>query len=147
MTNDKKMEQAGQILIESVVAVTMILIGLLGVLNLVLNSLRLNRDVSGRLVATYLAAEGIEVVKNIIDTNVIHLRASPPDPLVLSWNDALAEGSYEVQWDTGNPVVSLPAPDRLDLGDTEQFLCFNDVTKLYEYAACPPDRVTPFTLV
>lgn len=83
----------GQVLIESVVALTLILVGLLGVLQLVLNSLRLNRDVSSRLVATYLAAEGVEVVKNIGDS-AITARVDE------AWNSRLIPGQWVVAYDS-----------------------------------------------
>ena len=59
----------GYVLVESVVAMTIVVVGLLGIFSLLSQSLSLNRVVGDRYVGTYLAAEGIEVVKNIIDNN------------------------------------------------------------------------------
>lgn len=61
----------GQVLIESLVSITVVTVGLLAVLGLLSRSLAFQRDLGQRLIATYLAAEGIEVVKNIIDTEGI----------------------------------------------------------------------------
>lgn len=61
---------SGQLLIEALVSISIILVGLVGILNLLANSMRLNRIVSDQYTATYLASEGIEVIRNIVDTNI-----------------------------------------------------------------------------
>lgn len=60
----------GQTIIEAMVAISIALTGLLGILTLVSASLAFTNDASQKFVASYLAAEGIEIVKNIIDTNI-----------------------------------------------------------------------------
>lgn len=67
-----KFNSRGQLLIESLVAITVIAIAILGIFTLSSRSISLNRVVSDQYTATYLAAEGIEVIKNIIDTNVVY---------------------------------------------------------------------------
>ena len=61
----------GQLLIESLVAITVIMVAILGIFTLSSRSVSLNRVVSDQYTGTYLAAEGIEVVKNIVDSNVV----------------------------------------------------------------------------
>lgn len=82
----------GALMVESIVAVSLIVVGLLGVFALLIKSSRMNKDVYNRFVASYLAAEGIEVIKNIIDTDV----ATPG----VQWNKTIETGSYEVQYDS-----------------------------------------------
>ena len=60
----------GQILVETMVALAMVVIGLLGFLSLLSYSIGLNKVVADQYVASYLASEGIEIIKNIIDTDV-----------------------------------------------------------------------------
>jgi len=73
------------------VALTAITVGLLGIFFLLSSSMGLNRLVSERHIATYLAAEGIELVKNLIDANVIQK---------LPWNSGLGtDGDYEMDYD------------------------------------------------
>jgi len=60
----------GQLLVEAMVAISIIVSGLLGVMILLSSSLGLNKVVSEQYIAIYLASEGIEVVRNIVDTNV-----------------------------------------------------------------------------
>jgi len=126
-------ESRGQMLIEAIVAITVLSIGLLGVVSLLSNSLGLNRVISENYTATYLAAEGIEVVKNAIDHNAI-LRAQDP---AVPWNQNLSPGAYEVEYGSRAP---FPA-------DQNRFLCFDGETKFYSYGACggPGAAQTKFT--
>lgn len=112
----------GQMLIEAIVAITVLSVGLLGIVSLLSNSLGLNRVISEQYTATYLAAEGIEVVKNAIDHDTI-LRAGGSS---VAWNQNLSPGAYEVEYGSAAPFA--PNQDR--------FLCFDDQIKLYSYSAC-----------
>lgn len=88
----------GSLMIEAMVAVTLVLIGLLGIFGLIARSLGMNKDVHDRFVATYLAAEGVEVVKNIIDTDVAAAQEGASGKF---WNSTIQAGSsYAVQYDT-----------------------------------------------
>lgn len=79
----------GYILVESLIAITIVVVGLLGIFSLLSRSLSLNRVVADRFVAAYLAAEGIELAKNIIDNNIL---AGRP------WNAGLSSGEYEADF-------------------------------------------------
>ncbi len=104
----------GYILIEAIIAITIAVVGLLGIFSLLSRSLSLNRVVADRFVASYLAAEGIEIVKNLVDNNIL---AGRP------WNVGLASGAYEVDYtDTGLLPVS------------QRFIHFNQNTGAYGYA-------------
>lgn len=81
----------GQLLIESGIAISILIIGLLGILGLLSRSLSLNNVVSSRYIASNLAAEGIEVAKNLIDANVIQYNP---------WNAGFSTGSYELAYDS-----------------------------------------------
>jgi len=76
-------------MVESMVAITVLIVGLFGIMNLVSRSLSLNRVVSDQTVAANLAMEGIELVKNKIDSNVIQVRP---------WNFGINEGEYEMDF-------------------------------------------------
>lgn len=71
------------------IAITIIVVGLVAVFTLLSESQSLNRVVADRYVGTYLAAEGLELVKNFIDTNYIGQ---------FPWNDGLAAGSYLIDY-------------------------------------------------
>jgi hypothetical protein len=83
----------GELIIEAIIAISIIVVGLLSVVTLLSSSQSLNRVLSDRYIATYLASEGIEVVKNIIDTNYI---------LGEAWNEGLVAGD--------NYITSFNAP-------------------------------------
>ncbi len=93
--------RSGQTIIEALVAITVAVVGLLGVVMLVGRSLVVNNDTRAKFAATYLAAEGIEVVKNIIDTN--YATKKP-------WNQGINTGSYKVSWDSSSLAFSASAP-------------------------------------
>lgn len=85
----------GQILIEAVVAITLITVGLVAIYTFISRSFSLNRVVADQYIGTYLAAEGIEVAKNLIDAG-----ASP------------ASGDYELNYKSSNfsPVTVELSP-------------------------------------
>jgi len=112
----------GQAIVESIIALSVLTIGFLSLIGLMSNAIGLSRVNAEYYIATYLAAEGIEVVKNIIDTNVMSNRA---------WNDRLVQGSYEVEYNS----LSL-------LLNQNRFLNFDPNTKIYSYSTT--GQITPF---
>jgi hypothetical protein len=105
----------GQAIVESIAALAVLTIGFLSLVVLMSNAIGLSRVNSEHYIATYLAAEGIEVVKNIIDTNVISGRP---------WNNGLAiNGTYEVEYNSS----SL-------LSNQNRFLRFDSNSKTYNYS-------------
>lgn len=77
----------GNILIESIVSISLILIGLLGIFSLISSSLRQNKTSYLKTSAAYLAAEGIEVTRSIIDTDVV------ADGI--AWNETIGGTDFE----------------------------------------------------
>ena len=108
----------GYILIEAIIAITIAVVGLLGIFSLLSRSLSLNRVVADRFVASYLAAEGIEIVKNLIDNNIL---AGRP------WNAGIPNGTYEADYtDTGLRP------------DSSRFININSETGAYGYSELVP---------
>ena len=62
----------GQTLVEALVALSILTVGFVGIVTLLTKSFQLNRTTSNDTQATYLAAEGIEVAKNIVDYDVYY---------------------------------------------------------------------------
>jgi len=128
MTNDRH----GSFLVEAMVAISLVMVGLLGIINLVAQSLRVNTDIVNRFVAANLAAEGIEVVKDIENAATM----ANPDGTVSKWSDiwtnvnVIPFGSYEVQYDTAvsNNLISAPS-------DVTQarVLCLRNSTTYHNY--------------
>jgi len=106
---------SGFTLLETIVAVGLIVVGLVSALALITTSLFYVSNIQDRLAAANLAAEGIEVVRNIRDNNWLQNKA---------WNNGLANGDYQVAYDsmllssyTGSPLL------------------FDSGTGLYSYAS------------
>jgi len=103
----------GQLLIEAGIAISILVIGLLGIFGLLSRSLSLNNVVSSQYIASNLASEGIEVVKNLIDANIVQFKP---------WNQGINTGSYEVVFDS---LALNPNQDR--------FLKFDSSDNTYNY--------------
>lgn len=82
----------GYLLIEAMVAIAVLTTGVLGIFALMSQSIKLTRVVNDQYIATYLAAEGIEIAKNLLDANI------PPVGDGLAWNAGGfdASGCYEM---------------------------------------------------
>src|SRR6185369_4698812 len=80
--------RSGQSLIEAIIAITLLTIGFLGIARLLSQSLFFTKVVSDQTTATYLAAEGIEIVKNLIDHDVYMQLHNPP--LGPGWGNCFA---------------------------------------------------------
>lgn len=113
----------GQALVELMVAVSVLVVGFLSITSLLSRSLALNRVIAENYTATYLASEGIEVVKNLIDANIVQK---------LPWNNSFANGDYELDY-------------RTILGNLQQSqgrkLSFDPTSHRYSYGVGGP---TPF---
>lgn len=118
----KEMRQKGSTLIEVMVALSILVVSVFSIFSLVNRSISLNRVVTDQYVAGFLAAEGVEIVKNIIDTNLSapHCRA---------WNYGLTRQKNEAVF---NSAVLLPASGNP--------LRFNPSTGLYTYSDGEPTR-------
>ncbi len=82
----------GFTLLETIVAVGLIVVGLIAALALITNSLFYVSNIQDRLAAANLMAEGIEVTKNIRDNNWLQNKV---------WNDGfLADGDYQVAYNS-----------------------------------------------
>ena len=120
--------RSGQALVEVMVAVAILTVGFLGIATLLSRALALNRMVADNYVGTYLAAEGIEIAKNIIDGNILQ-GPNPP------WNAGNGVDDFGHAGDAGGCQV-----DYADTGmnqDCSTPLSFDPQTKLYSYRSAP----------
>lgn len=83
----------GQIIIEVMVALAVVTISFTGFFSLLRMAISMSSYVANNYKATYLAAEGIEITKNILDRNFVERDTR-------AFNEGLASGSYEVAYDT-----------------------------------------------
>lgn len=115
----------GQLLIEAMIAIAVVVVGMLGILAFLLQSLSLNRVVSDQFTGAYLASEGIELTKNILDSNLIAPHAGP-------WNVGFNSGDYEIDYQDTSLVGNTA---------TGRNLLYDSGTHLYGYKSGNP---TPF---
>jgi len=101
--------QNGQSLIELIVALTIIVVSLLGMFVLVSRALGLNKLAAEQYTATYLAAEGIEIARNFFDKSyLVAQKSNPGSKNFYGWVDPggpgmgtwfMEQGIYEVEYD------------------------------------------------
>ena len=105
---------AGFTLLETIVAIGVIMVGLIAVLVLINSSLSYISIIKDRLIAAYLNSEGLEVARNIRDNNWLQN---------LAWNNGLADGDYNITYSS----LSLNS-----YADTE--LLIDATSGLYNYS-------------
>ena len=101
--------KSGFTLMEAIVAIFVITTGIVGVLSLVTQTISSATISKDKLIAAYLAQEGIEIVRNIRDTNWLQ---------GLSWDNGLGAGEYEVDY---NAVLTF-CPSICDYDHNLRFL-------------------------
>ncbi|MFA4871806.1 MAG: hypothetical protein WC610_01980 [Patescibacteria group bacterium] len=89
----------GQGLLELIIAIGVITVGMFAVWTLFLSNFSGEKEASARIVASNLAREGIEIVKNIRDTNWLRAEVNdktcvPATNEICKWNDGLSDGNY-----------------------------------------------------
>jgi type II secretory pathway pseudopilin PulG len=77
-------------LIETLVAISILTTGILAISSLISYLISVSSISKQRLVAAYLAQEGIEIVRNLRDTNLISLR---------NWDYGLDNGEWQADYD------------------------------------------------
>ena len=98
-------------MIEMLVAVSIISVSLMGILALVARSLAFNRLTTEQYVATYLAAEGIELTKNFFDHS--YLSSAPGTGGFYGWTGVSSiapAGPYGIFFLDSNDAVMTPVP-------------------------------------
>lgn len=118
-------------MLESMIAITIATTGILGLLTLLSQALSLNRVITDQYVGSYLAAEGIEIIKNLIDNNT---NRSVP----LQWNDGFADNKcYEIDYVTFNiaeaSAVTCPTEETPFKDFGQRALRFNSLDGIYSY--------------
>jgi prepilin-type N-terminal cleavage/methylation domain-containing protein len=115
-----KRKQRGFTIMEMLAAIFVISVGAMGVFNLVSQALSYINITSSRLVAIYLAQEGMEIARNIRDNNFLQINAGLiPDPED-QWTNNLSGCEAGCEADYTDPsliqIVGSPRPLRIDGG-------------------------------
>lgn len=110
MMKDKLVRNnSGQLLIEAMIAVSLVIVGLLGTFAVLSQSLGLNRVATDQHIAVGLASEGIEIVKNIIDKDAREGGAfaqsiNRTGQINLDYTTGLTDGYEMSAHDSGDPL-------------------------------------------
>ena len=97
-------------LIEVVVATFIIVAGTSGVFGLIQRTIAANSAASSKLVASYLAQEGIEDVRNQRDSNWLKQRTNPG----FIWDDGIVSGDWiAIDKFQRRTTVTKPQPDKI----------------------------------
>ncbi len=82
-------QQSGFTLVEAMAAMMIAIVGIIGAYELVNRSLSMANVASNKFVALYLASEGLEIARNIRDTN--YLKIYHDGSNAANWNDELSD--------------------------------------------------------
>lgn len=94
---------AGFTIIEVIAAVFILTVGVVGVFSAVNYALSATQNISSRLIAAYLAQEGIEVVRNIRDGNWLEQRTNP----TLPWDAGIPTTACGVDYTQNSCLTTL----------------------------------------
>jgi len=105
----KLLNNKGQSLVELIVAIAVIEIGIFSVWSLFLINFNAEREAEMRIVGVNLAREGVEVIKNIRDSNWLKsnnntLKDAADPSSIWPWDDSLAAGAVSVNFDSPAPL-------------------------------------------
>ncbi len=125
--------ESGQSLIEMIIAIAIILTGLIGALALTISNLSGTQESNTRVVASNLAREGIDVVRNIRDTNWLKN---------LTWDAGLYFGTDYTAIAVFNPTLNQWqlnfSPNNIDDAAAKLYRLENN---LYIQDISPPEGV------
>lgn len=92
------MMNRGITILEVIVAIFVLTIGMVGAHLVIQHIIYLTSLASSRLTAAYLAQEGIEIVRNIRDSNWLKQRTDSN----ISWDEGLPVGEWEADYNAQN---------------------------------------------
>jgi hypothetical protein len=120
------------------VAMSVLTTGFLGTLALLSRSLALNRTVTDRNVAIYLAAESVEVVKNLVDANIYG---------GFAWNCGADSDTYVVSYNSVPSGAGCPGTALAVADANNRKVYFDPGTNLYVNGGAGSAMLTPYERV
>jgi hypothetical protein len=118
-------QRRGQALVEVLVGLFVLVTGFLGILTLLAQSFYLNRTITDQTTGAYLAAEGIELAKSLIDHDVYtHLAG-----IGTGWGTCFGGGNkdYEIDYTISDCTTMRPF-------SSNDYLEYNPVSHAYLYS-------------
>lgn len=105
------MNQRGFTLIEVLTALFVLTMGLVATAGLLTRTASLTAGVNSNLTASFLAQEGLEIARNIRDTNFLKIRKG----ISVQWGDGLAQGEQPPAPFSRTITVTQLNPDTLEV--------------------------------
>lgn len=90
----KNKKNNGFTLAELLIAIFVLTSGIISAYIMIQNSINATTSAKMRTIAAYLAQEGIEIVRNIRDTNFLEKARNPDN----AWNEGLISGNYQADY-------------------------------------------------
>jgi len=119
--------QTGQTLVELIIAISVITIGMFSVWSLALSSYTAEREAQLRFTGANLAREGVEIVKNIRDSNWLRIDdnelCGADSDRICDWNEGLTVGDYVP---VGFENVAAPTLTAVDDIADDQTIIYKD---------------------
>jgi type II secretory pathway pseudopilin PulG len=112
-------------LVEALVALSILIVGIISGFILVTKALYDVTIIQDRLTASFLAQEGLELVRQIRDTNYFKTLGGNPT----TWDNNLANGNYIISARTNPPPIKV----ELQPLTGTQYLYYHPDTRLYNY--------------
>ncbi|MFA6526035.1 MAG: hypothetical protein WCT26_01300 [Candidatus Buchananbacteria bacterium] len=138
----KFLNNKGQGLIELLVSIAVIEIGIFSVWSLFLVNFNSEREAEMRIVGVNLAREGVEVVKNIRDSNWLKNASNKPHPIeannIWPWDQYLIAGNYSIDYARDTDGNSLAAVG------SDSGLLYTDSNKGYYTNIATDNKPTPY---
>lgn len=104
-------------LLETIAVLFIVSIGLVSILSVTVDSVRAQNLNKNSLVAYHLAEEGLELVKNVRDTNFIQNSTTTP----VAWNRYIEAGKYRLDFANFQPVAVADISEaRLQISNDEE---------------------------
>ena len=100
LINKLKNDREGQLLVESVIAISIFTIAIVGIIGVIARAVHEGRTVGNQFIAADLAAEGIEVTKNLLDSNALNNGGT-------AWNSGVQPGVYQVDYTSTSTGSSI----------------------------------------
>jgi len=128
------MKHNGFTVIELIITIFILSLAIVGIYGAFSIMLILTSDISDRLTAAYLAQEGIEIIRNIRDTNWIKNAANPDS---VFWDEGLSlcedrtscQADYITTGSDSNPVFPWNENSYLKIDETNSFYSYGAGTK------------------
>ncbi len=151
MTTNYKLQttnySSGFTLVETMVAITILLIAVVGPMSAIGGSLRQINTARDQMIAVNLAQEGIEIVRQKRDSNMLACWNAVPIISCATWVAELSVGEYIVDTTTSPPTLFSCGGTVGTCAGTQPSIYQDTLGMYHQYSVSPPGTKTKFNRV